>query len=112
MQSNGRISFLSTTINMRHTKFIQGVKLFFGVFMVLVYLAMAVALALNLFQWNNTPYWNAIRWFFAIVFAAYGIYRGYREVKGEHSYGMRQMEDDEHYTTYGKRLNDQNKEVK
>lgn len=97
---------------MGHTSFNQGVKLFFGFFMVLVYLAVAVAMALNLLQWSNTPLWNAVRWFFAIIFGAYGIYRGYRELKGEHTYGMRRLDEEERYTTYGKQFNDPKEEDK
>lgn len=79
----------------------RGVKMFFGIFMVLVYLGMAALMAINFFDWSTTPLWNAVRWFFAALFAAYGIYRGYREIKGEHTYGMRiQDNDDEEYSTY------------
>lgn len=73
----------------------RGLKMFFGIFMVLVYLGMAVLMAVNYFDWSLTPLWNAVRWFFAIIFAAYGIYRGYREIKGEHTYGMRRYDDDQ-----------------
>lgn len=73
----------------------QIVRMFFGIFMVFVYLGMAALLAVNYFDWSNAPLWKALRWLFAIVFAAYGIYRGYRELKGEHSYGMRQYDDDQ-----------------
>ena len=85
----------------------QVAKVLFGIFMVLVYLGMAFLLAINYFDWYLTPLWNAVRWFFVAVFAAYGIYRGYREVKGEHTYGMRTYDndDDEGYTTYSDRLN-------
>ncbi len=90
----------------RQTSVNQGLKMLFGIFMVLVYLAMAVLLAINFFDWSVTPLWNAVRWFFVILFAAYGVYRGYREFTGEHSYGMRRMDDQEEgYTTYGKQLN-------
>ncbi len=76
----------------------------FGIFMVLVYLGVAVLMAINFFDWSNTPLWNTVRWFFAGLFAAYGIYRGYREVKGDHTYGMRVNDEDEdgQYTTYAK----------
>ena len=79
--------------------------MFFGIFMVLVYMGMAVLLAINFFEWTLSPLWNAVRWFFVIVFAAYGLYRGYREIKGEHTYGMRRDdEDDEQYMSYADRL--------
>lgn len=61
--------------------------------MVLVYLGMAALLAINYFDWSTTGVWNVLRWLFAIIFAAYGVYRGYREVKGEHTYGMRRYDD-------------------
>ena len=91
----------------KQTSIAQVVKVLFGIFMVLVYLGMAFLLAINYFDWNLTPLWNAVRWFFVAVFTAYGIYRGYREVKGEHTYGMRTYgnDDDEVYTTYSDRLN-------
>lgn len=90
----------------KQTGMVQGVKMFFGIFMVLVYLGMAVMMALNVFNWSTTPLWNAVRWFFVVLFAAYGLYRGYREVKGEHSYGMRRYDDDDdqQYTSYSERL--------
>jgi len=72
----------------------------FSIFMVLFYLMVAVLLVLNFF---GLP--RYLSWFFAVVFAAYGIYRGYREYKGEHTYGMRRDDDDEEqYMTYNERL--------
>lgn len=106
-------------MNKRQSGFNQSVKMFFGIFMVFVYLGMAVLMAMNLFEWSRTPLWDAVRWFFAVVFAAYGIYRGYRELKGEHTYGMRTYDDEEDqesgYTTYAdslKKLNKDNDENK
>ena len=99
-------------MNKRQTGIVPGMKMFFGIFMVLVYLGAAAALALNLVQWTETPRWNAIRWGAAIIFGAYGLYRGYREVKGDHSYGMRTYDDDEQYTTYADRLNNKEGESK
>lgn len=85
----------------------QGAKMFFGIFMVLIYLGMAALMAINFFGFSNTPVWTAVRWLFAIVLAAYGIYRAYREITGEHTYGMR-VQDDEpdenEYTTYSERM--------
>ena len=78
--------------------------MFFGIFMVLVYLGMAYLMVINYFHWNG------IRWVFAVAFGAYGIYRGYREITGEHSYGMRtydedsEKEDENRFTTYAERL--------
>ena len=71
------------------------VKMFFGIFMVFVYLGMAVLMAINYFDWSNAIPWKAIRWFFAVVLASYGLYRGYRELTGEHTYGMRRYDDQE-----------------
>ncbi|MBQ6080342.1 MAG: hypothetical protein IJK93_08705 [Muribaculaceae bacterium] len=89
----------------KQTGMVQGVKLFFGIFMVLVYLGMAALLAINFFDWTLSPLWNTVRWFFVIVFAAYGVYRGYREIKGEHTYGMRRDDEDgEQYMNYADRL--------
>ena len=70
--------------------------MFFGFFMVLIYLGMAALLAVNFFNWSNAPLWRGARWLMVVVLAAYGIYRGYREVKGEHTYGMRRYDDDEY----------------
>ena len=76
-------------------------KMFFGIFMVLFYLGVAVLLAKNFF---GLP--RYLSWFFAVVFGAYGLYRGYRELKGEHTYGMRRYDndDEEQYTSYSERL--------
>ena len=84
----------------------QGLKLFFSIFMVLVYLGMAVLMAINFFDFSNTPLWTCVRWFFVVVFALYGIYRGYRELTGEHTYGMRvdQQSDEEEYMTYSEHM--------
>ena len=84
----------------------QALKLFFGMFMVLVYLGMAALMAINFFNFSNTPLWTGVRWFFAVMFALYGIYRGYREFKGEHTYGMRvdEQSDEDEYTSYTERM--------
>ena len=78
---------------------VQGMKLGFGIFMVLFYLGVAAMMAINFF---NFP--KYLSWFFAVMFAAYGIYRGYREIKGEHTYGMRTYQDEEQYMSYSERL--------
>ena len=77
----------------------QGMKMFFGIFMVLVYLGMAALMVINFF---GLP--KYLSWFFAAVFAAYGLYRGYRELTGDHSYGMRRNDDEEQYMSYSERL--------
>jgi len=86
----------------------DGVKMAFGIFMVLFYLGVAVLLAMRFF---DLP--KYLSWFFAAAFGAYGLYRGYREIKGEHTYGMRQYDDEQEeeqqYTTYAERLEQQEK---
>ena len=81
----------------------DGVKMAFGIFMVLFYLGVAVLMIRNVFGFPKY-----LSWFFAVAFGAYGIYRGYREVKGEHTYGMRRYDDpqeeEDRYTTYADRL--------
>ena len=67
----------------------------FGIFMVFVYLGMAVLMAINFFNWSETALWNLIRYFFAAILALYGLYRCYREIKGEHTYGMRVYDEEE-----------------
>ena len=81
----------------KQISFVQGVKLAFGIFMVLFYLGVAVLLALGYF-----PLPKYLSWFFAVAFGAYGIYRGYREINGEHTYGMRKYDEqeDERYGNY------------
>ncbi len=87
----------------------QALKMFFGFFMVLVYLGMAALMAINFFDFNNTPLWTAVRWLFVVILACYGIYRGYREYTGNHTYGMRvdddNQADDQQYTNYSRDLN-------
>ena len=88
-------------MNNKQSGLTQVLKYGFGIFMVLFYLGVAVMLALNYF---GLP--KYLSWFFAVVFGAYGIYRGYREIKGEHTYGMRRYDDDdeEQYMSYADRL--------
>ena len=85
----------------KQSRVVQVLWMFFGIFMVLFYLGVAVLMAINLF---GLP--RYLSWFFAVAFAAYGLFRGYREVKGEHSYGMRRYDDEEEeqYMTYSERL--------
>ena len=80
-------------MNNNQTGMNRTVKMFFGIFMVVVYLGMAALMAVNYFDWSNALLWKVIRWFFAVVLAAYGLYRGYRELTGEHTYGMRRYDD-------------------
>lgn len=72
----------------------HGLRLFFGVFMICVYLGMAVLMAINFFGWGLTPLWTLARWGMAIVFAAYGIYRGYRQFAGIDYYRNDRFEQD------------------
>lgn len=99
-----KIDIIESDMNNSQSRVTQSLKLFFGMFMVMVYLGMAWLMIDNFFGWANTPLWNAVRWFFALIFGAYGIYRGYRELKGQHTYGMRTYDDDqeEEFTTYSK----------
>lgn len=57
-------------------------RVIFGVFMIAVYLGMAALMAFNYFDWSNTMLWKCVRWGMAAVFAAYGFYRCYRQIKG------------------------------
>ena len=78
----------------KHIGPVQALKLFFGFFMVLVYLGMAVLVATNYYHWwPGTTTWTMVRWLFATILAAYGIYRAYREIKGHHTYGMHRDDD-------------------
>lgn len=87
-------------MNNKQSGLTQGLKIGFSIFMVLFYLGVAAMLVLNIF---DLP--KYLSWFFAVVFGAYGIYRGYRELKGEHTYGMRRQDDDEEqYMSYAERL--------
>jgi len=91
----------------KQTGILQGLKMFFGIFMVLFYLGVAALMVINFF---GLP--TYLSWVFAVCFAAYGIYRGYRELTGDHSYGMRRYDNDEddetQYTTYSERLKQMN----
>lgn len=52
----------------------------FGVFMILIYVGMGVALFLNLFQFD--PRFDWVRYVGGTLFIIYGFWRGYRQVKG------------------------------
>ena len=69
-----------------------------GTFMVLVYLGMALLLAINFFNWSETGVWKWARYGMAAVFAAYGLYRGYRQFTGQDYYRVQDLE--ERYGTY------------
>ena len=74
-------------------------RILFGVFMIVVYLGMAYLLYINFFKWTTEP-WLSLRYVFAIIFALYGIYRCYRQIKGIDYYRLRDME--ERYDRYNK----------
>ena len=91
----------------KQTGMVMWLKMFFGIFMVLVYLGMAWLMAINYFGFPKY-----LSWFFAVMFGLYGIYRGYREVTGEHSYGMRRRDDEEEeYSSYNDRLKDMEEKI-
>jgi len=79
------------------------VRYFFGIFMVLFYLAVAVLLATNFFGFAFSKW---LQWLFAALFGLYGLYRGYRLVTGQDFYGRRPADNDEQesYTTYAEQL--------
>lgn len=71
----------------------KAVRIFFGIFMIFVYLGMAYLLLINFFDWSSEPMWTYIRYAFAIVLALYGLYRCYRQIKGIDYYRLRDMEE-------------------
>lgn len=77
---------------------VDWLRVCFGAFMVFVYVGMAVLLAINFFNWDDTSVMRWARWGMAAVFAAYGIYRGYRQATGQDYYRVRDLE--ERYGTY------------
>jgi hypothetical protein len=62
-------------------------RVFFGIFMVCVYFAMAYLMLINFFKWGEGLDW--FRYLLAVVFAVYGIYRAYRQVKGTDYYRLK-----------------------
>jgi hypothetical protein len=67
---------------------------------------MGTALALNIFDWDNTLLWKTIRWTMATIFVLYGIYRAYRQVKGIDYYQGREDE----YAYYDENEEDNNEQ--
>lgn len=55
-------------------------RVFFGIFMIMVYLGMAYLMIVNFFQWSDGTAW--FRYLLAAVFGLYGFYRAYRQIKG------------------------------
>lgn len=77
---------------MRSSMIFKTLRIFFGVFMILVYLGMAYLLYINFFDWNTEP-WLTLRYVFAAILAIYGVYRCYRQVKGTDYYRLRDIEE-------------------
>ena len=67
-------------------------RVFFGLFMVIVYLGMAYLMFINFFDWNTSLTW--FRYVLAVVFMLYGVYRCYRQVIGV-DYNRNMRDDDE-----------------
>ena len=65
-------------------------RAFFGVFMIFVYLGVAVLLFINFFDWTYTFKWPRIM--LDVLLGLYGIFRGYRLFKGWDYYGGRRKE--------------------
>ena len=61
---------------------VKAIRIFFGIFMIFVYLGMAYLLLTNFFDWENTLPWKAMRYGMAAILGAYGFYRAYRQIKG------------------------------
>ncbi len=72
---------------------LKWVRMVFGIFMVLVYLGMAMLMVRNFFNWNSSLNW--MRYSLAVAFGLYGLYRGYRQVKGIDYYRGRAQEEEE-----------------
>ena len=70
----------------------RALRVFFGLFMVIVYLGMAYLMFINFFDWNTSLTW--FRYVLAVVFMLYGVYRCYRQVTGVDYYRNR-LDDDE-----------------
>lgn len=64
----------------RHHSSPKGIRLWFAIFMVLIYLGMGVLIAMDkvdVFGTNST-----VKYIAGCVLVVYGIYRGYRLMKG------------------------------
>lgn len=68
-------------------------RVFFGLFMVIVYLGMAYLMFINFFDWNTSLTW--FRYVLAVVFMLYGVYRCYRQVTGVDYYRNSRDDDEE-----------------
>ena len=56
----------------------------FGTFMFILYVGVGILLLINFFEWG--PDWTWCRYVIGIVLIIYGIFRGYRQLKGEGYY--------------------------
>lgn len=65
-------------INNNNPQLPKGVRLWFGIFMVLIYLGVGLMFILDIFKISNTSISTAV----GIILAIYGIWRGYRLYKG------------------------------
>ena len=77
---------------MRSSMIFKLLRIFFGVFMILIYFGMAYLLFINFFDWNTEP-WLSLRYIFAAILAIYGVYRCYRQIKGTDYYRLRDIEE-------------------
>ena len=68
-------------------------RVFFGLFIVIVYLGMAYLMFINFFDWNTSLTW--FRYVLAVVFMLYGVYRCYRQVTGVDYYLNRRDDEEE-----------------
>jgi hypothetical protein len=83
---------------------LRGLRIFFGIFMICIYFGMSVLMVINFFDWSHS--WAWMRWSLAVIFAVYGVWRCYRQIKG-YDYYMG--------TTYGQEIKEdsnKNEEVK
>ncbi len=71
---------------------LKTVRIFFGIFMIIVYFGMAYLLYINFFDWTSEP-WLTLRYVFAAILALYGVYRCYRQIKGIDYYRLRDLEE-------------------
>ena len=61
----------------------QGILIAMGIFMVLVYIGMGTMFFIDLFEWATyaSP-WPLLNYACGVILVLYGIYRGYRLIKG------------------------------
>ena len=71
------------------SKAFRALRVFFGIFMICVYFGMAALMLMNFFQWSPALDW--FRWTLAAVFALYGMYRCYRQIRGVDYYRVKDV---------------------